>query len=43
MEDEMTTWDPEKSNNSPNRLDAVVWLVTELGLNGPAEVEIDSF
>lgn len=43
MEDELTSWDPEKSNNSPNRLDALVWAVTELGLNGPSDMEIESF
>lgn len=28
LEDEMTSWDPEKSSWSPNRVDAVVWGVT---------------
>jgi hypothetical protein len=33
LEDEMTTWDPDKSNWSPNRLDALVWgFVRLLGI-----------
>jgi phage terminase large subunit-like protein len=32
LEDEMTTWDPVKSTFSPNRLDSLVWLMTELML-----------
>jgi hypothetical protein len=30
LEDEMCTWDASRSNESPNRIDALVWLVTEL-------------
>jgi len=30
LEDEMTTWDPQESDWSPNRLDALVWALTEL-------------
>jgi phage terminase large subunit-like protein len=33
LEDELTTWDPETSKDSPNRLDALVWALTELMLN----------
>ena len=29
LEDELTTWTPE-DNESPNRLDALVWGITEL-------------
>ena len=32
LEDELCTWDAETSNESPNRLDALVWLVTYLKL-----------
>ncbi len=30
LEDELVTWDPAKSERSPNRLDALVWAVVEL-------------
>ena len=32
LEDELTQWDPEESDWSPNRLDALVWALTELML-----------
>jgi len=32
LESEMTTWVPDQSNWSPNRIDALVWALTELGL-----------
>lgn len=32
LEDEMTTWVPGESPWSPNRMDAAVWVVTELAL-----------
>lgn len=32
LESEMTTWVPGESSWSPNRLDAMVWAVAELGL-----------
>jgi phage terminase large subunit-like protein len=35
LEDELTTWTPE-SGLSPNRLDALVWALTELMVNEPA-------
>ena len=34
LEDEMCTWVPGVSKWSPNRLDAMVWLFTELMLEG---------
>lgn len=35
MEDEMTTWVPEEGMDSPNRLDALVYAITDLaGLRG---------
>jgi len=30
LEDEMTLWVPGQSKNSPNRIDALVWAITEL-------------
>jgi phage terminase large subunit-like protein len=30
LEDELCNWDPQVSTESPNRLDAMVWAVTEL-------------
>ena len=39
LEDEMTTWTPEEPW-SPNRLDAMVWAVTELGLSEWREARI---
>jgi phage terminase large subunit-like protein len=32
LEDELTQWDPDKVDWSPNRLDALVWALTELML-----------
>jgi phage terminase large subunit-like protein len=32
LEDEMSTWDPTLTNESPNRLDALVWALTDLML-----------
>jgi hypothetical protein len=35
LEDEMTTWNPDTSTWSPNRVDALVWVATHLlGLTG---------
>ena len=30
LEDELCTWIPDLSKYSPNRLDAMVWAITEL-------------
>jgi phage terminase large subunit-like protein len=30
LEDEMVSWQPETSSWSPNRVDALVWVLTEL-------------
>ena len=38
LEDEMTTWKP--GDKSPNRMDWLVWALTELMLGGPAKLEI---
>ena len=34
MEDELCTWEPNSGMASPNRLDALVWAITELMLGG---------
>lgn len=34
LEEEMTTWDPTKKHESPDRMDAMVWALTELMLGG---------
>jgi len=34
LEIEQTTWDPLKAGKSPNRVDALVWAITELMLGG---------
>lgn len=39
LESEMTTWTPD-SSWSPNRLDALVWALTELGLHQNSEASI---
>lgn len=35
LEDEMCSWEPDKGQRSPSRVDAVVWGMTELLLGGP--------
>jgi hypothetical protein len=39
LEEEQTTWIPELSPQSPNRVDALVWAATFLRLVGTAETE----
>lgn len=34
LEDQMTKWSPDGSSKSPDRLDALVWAITELMLGG---------
>lgn len=42
LEDEMCEWDPlDATARSPNRLDAMVWALTELMLDGPNTALID--
>jgi len=36
LEDEMCTWEPAASSVSPNRMDALVWALTELLVQGGA-------
>lgn len=35
LEDQLTNWDPSLSEKSPDRLDALVWAITELAINKP--------
>lgn len=39
LEDEMCSWIPDESNWSPNRIDALVWALTELMLGVPTELK----
>ena len=41
LEDEMCDWVPDEGKPSPNRLDALVWAITELMLARPERREID--
>ncbi|RKI09724.1 hypothetical protein D7Y15_23395 [Corallococcus sp. AB030] len=44
LEDEQTTWVPGESDWSPNRMDAVVWALTELMLGeGTATFQVGSY
>ena len=36
LETQMTTWDPAESGESPDRVDALVWALTELVLSDPS-------
>lgn len=38
LEDQLTQWVPDSGDPSPDRLDAMVWAVTELLLGGSSEV-----
>jgi phage terminase large subunit-like protein len=40
LETQMTTWEPLGSIGSPDRLDALVWALTELLLNGAAKPQL---
>lgn len=41
LETQLTTWEPLGSIGSPDRLDAMVWAVTELALKGIARPELN--
>lgn len=41
LEDQMVQWEPLGSIGSPDRLDAMVWAVTELALKGVAKPELN--
>jgi hypothetical protein len=40
LEDEMVTWVPLTSTDSPNRVDALVWAATELLVDGPGTATV---
>jgi hypothetical protein len=40
LEDEMVTWVPLVSTDSPNRVDALVWAATELLIDGPGTATV---
>jgi phage terminase large subunit-like protein len=40
LETQMTTWDPAESDESPDRVDALTWAMTELMLNDPSESDV---
>jgi Terminase RNaseH-like domain len=40
LEDEMVTWVPLESTDSPNRVDALVWAATELLVDGPGTASV---
>jgi hypothetical protein len=42
LEDEMVTWVPLESSDSPNRVDALVWAATELLIDGPGTATVSS-
>lgn len=42
LEDELCTWQPAAGIPSPNRLDAMVWALTELMLGGSGEIQVGS-
>jgi len=37
LEDQMTTWDPGTSRKSPDRIDALVWALTDLAVDPQRE------
>ena len=41
LEDQMTGWDPSESGPSPDRVDALVWCMTEL-MSGPGRMHISA-
>ena len=40
LEDQMVQWEPLGSTGSPDRLDAMVWAITDLALNGYAKPQL---
>jgi phage terminase large subunit-like protein len=40
LEDQMVQWEPLGSLGSPDRLDACVWAITDLSLNGYAKPQL---
>ena len=41
LEDQLCGWSPEENGPSPDRLDSMVWLCTEL-MGGPPPMQINS-
>ena len=41
LEDQMVQWEPLGSIGSPDRLDAMVWAITELALKGVARPDLN--
>jgi phage terminase large subunit-like protein len=41
LETQMTTWDPHESDESPDRVDALVWAATELKLEPKSPLDAD--
>ena len=41
LETQMRTWEPLGSIGSPDRLDAAVWAITDLMLNGVSRPELN--
>lgn len=42
LEDEMCSWIPGESTWSPNRIDGLVWAITELMLGGSDRLQVDA-
>lgn len=42
LEDELCTWVPGETTESPNRLDALVWALTELMLEAPGNLTVSA-
>jgi predicted phage terminase large subunit-like protein len=40
LEDQMCSWDPNHSNGSPDRIDALAWSVTDLMLNSSGSARV---
>jgi phage terminase large subunit-like protein len=41
LEDQLVQWEPLGSTGSPDRLDAMVWAITDLALKGVAKPELN--
>lgn len=39
LHEQLVTWEPLSNDRSPDRLDALVWVLTELMLDGTMEVD----
>ena len=43
LEDQLCNWEPSSGQASPDRLDALVWAITELKLGRKAELDLSGF